>query len=294
MAYIGYLFFRAAVFFLSRLPFAVLYVLSDILRVLFYYVTGYRKKVVFDNLRRCFPEKTEAEIAGIAWKFYRNFCDILVENIKIFNLSPDELSRRCRLLNTGTAENLYQNGQSIIAVTGHYCNWEWCAVISRSVKIKIITIYRPLANAHINQYGLQSRMAYGMLFVPNHQTSATFEQYKNQPAVYTFLADQNPGKMSKAIWTTFFNQPTACPVGPEKHAMLHNYPVYYLYLQRVKRGYYTMELIKLTDTPATTQPGEITAAYMHTLENIIKQKPENWLWTHRRWKHQKPPQTPPD
>jgi len=291
--YIGYIFFRVAVFFLSRLPFAALYILSDALRVLLFSVLGYRKKIVLQNLRRCFPDKSEQEIQTIAWKFYRNFCDVTLESIKTFHLSPHELQRRAQFLSQSVADELYQKKQSIVAICSHYANWEWCAVVGLHARQKALTIYRPLANPYINRYGLQSRQAFGMTFVPNHQTSITFENHKDQTIAVTFLADQNPGSIKKAYWVQFFNQPTACPYGAEKHARANNLPVYYVQVSRVKRGFYTITMSLLHPNAAQAAEGEITQLFMTTLEKHIRQKPEDWLWTHRRWKHQPPDATTP-
>lgn len=288
MAYIGYLFFRVAVFFISRLPFPVLYALSDVLRFLFFYVFRYRKKIVLQNIKRCFPEKSDSEIREIAWKFYRNFCDITLESIKTFHLSPDELKARANFVSAGLADKLYAEKQSFIAICAHYANWEWCAAVGLYAKQKAITIFRPLANPYINAYGLKSRQAFGMTFTPNHQTSLAFEQHKDQTIGVTFLADQNPGSLKKAYWVRYFNQDTACPYGPEKHARQNNLPVYYVRVQRVKRGYYSIEMFPLVEHPNDLPEGDITQKFMSTLEEFVRNKPEDWLWSHRRWKHTKP------
>ncbi|QQS27674.1 MAG: lipid A biosynthesis acyltransferase [Sphingobacteriales bacterium] len=288
MAYIGYLLFRFAVFIISRIPFPLLYGVSDILRFLMFHVFGYRKKIVLANLRRCFPAKTEIEIQNIAWKFYRNFCDITLESIKTFHLSAKEIKKRANFLSTGLANDLYERNQSFIAICAHYANWEWCAAVGLYARQKAITIFRPLANPYINAYGLKSRETFGMKFVPNHQTSLTFEQHRHQTIAVTFLADQNPGSIKKAYWVKYFDQDTACPYGPEKHAHNNNLPVYYVRVERIKRGYYNIELIPLAENPKDYAEGEITQKYMSLLEQIVKNKPEDWLWTHRRWKHKKP------
>lgn len=290
MQYLIYLFFLCSVYFIAIIPFWLLYQFSNILAFLFNYVFRYRKKVIITNLRNSFPEKSDKEIHTIAKKAYKNLTDIIVESIKGFTISDKEIQKRFKIKNPEFLNEYFYNGKSVIGVTGHYGNWEWGAIAgSLQIKHKAIAIYKPLTNKYIDNFLKRTRAENGTLLKSIRKTTETFKKYKNQSCIFILVADQSPSAVKKAYWTNFLNQDTACLHGPEKHARNNNYPVFYLNIQRVKRGYYEITAEKLLEEPAITQEGEVTQKYMKRLEEIIKEKPENWLWSHKRWKKKRKP-----
>ncbi len=280
-----YFIFLISIYIIAIIPFWVLYPLSNFLSFLFYHVFKYRKSVIINNLKNSFPEKTDKEIKSIAKKTYVNLTDLIVESIKTFTMSTKTVKKRFKVINPEILDDYHQKEQSIIGVTGHYGNWEWGAMAgSLQIKHRAIAIYKPLKNKYIDEYIRKTRAENGTLLKSIHKTTETFENFKNQTCIFLLVADQSPSAVKKAIWVDFLNQDTACLHGPEKHATNNNYPVVYLDIQRVKRGYYELKIEKLVEEPVKTKEGEITKLYMNKLEEIIRKKPEDWLWSHKRWK----------
>lgn len=294
--FILYLLFLFFIGLFAILPFRVIYVISDGLRFLLFYVIGYRKKVVYSNLRRSFPEKDEAEIHRIAKRFYNHLADVLVESIKGFAMTRKQVYNRHHLINPEVVQEYINHGQSVIGVVAHYNNWEWGSM-SGSVNLDadVMILYKPLSNPFIDRFLTNIRKSFGTELVSIFRTYKGFKERQNKPYLYVLAADQSPSKVRKAYWVDFLNQDTACLHGPEKYARLYNYPVFYLNIQKVKRGYYTVSGELLTERPADLPDGEVTRLYMKRLEQSIKQAPEYWLWSHRRWKkkHSKQPENSP-
>lgn len=269
-------------------PLRLLYVFSNILYYFFYYVYRYRKTIVLANLSRAFPEKEPEEIVRIARAFYRHFCDIAVESVKAFSLSRKQILRRYKLINPEILDTLYAEKKSVIAVLGHYNNWEWGSIAASSqLKHKPVAFYKPLSNKLIDDYIEETRAKSGTELISISHTTKSFDDYRHLPAMFLMVADQSPSNLARAVWVRFLNQDTATLHGPEKHAVRTGMPVYFVDVRKVRRGYYEVMLELLVSDPASTRPGEITERYMKALENQIIRKPEYWLWSHRRWKHKR-------
>ena len=285
MQFLTYFLLRAFIFLFSIIPFSILYVFSDGIYFLVYFLTGYRKKIVFQNLRNSFPEKSEKEISLIAQKFYHHLCDILVESIKAFSMKEDEVVKRYKYENSGFLDELYRQGKSAICVGGHYSNWEWSGIASGTqLKHLPVGFYKPLSNKLVDALVRKTRVRGRSLLVSITNTAAVFSKDYGEPALFYMVADQSPSSVRLAYWMQFLNQDTAVLHGPEKYARLYDFPVVFAYPQKIKRGYYKLEFIMLVENPSKTAPGEITRIYMNTLERIIQDKPEFYLWSHRRWK----------
>ena len=266
-------------------PFFIFYIFADVIYYLLYYVFGYRKKVVISNLTKVFPEKTPQEIQQLTKKFYKNLADIMLESIKGFSAPLSELVKRYKVVNPEMLDEYYEKNQDVILVGAHYTNWEWGA-LSTGVQLKhqLIALYKPLSNKYIDKYMKERRAAWNMQLASIYWTTKVFDAKRDKPVGIIMLADQCPTKLNHAYYVDFLGQDTACLHGPEKHARRKNLPLIYVNMQRVKRGYYELTAEKLVDTPQDLDDGQITAKYMKRLEEIILEKPENWLWSHRRWK----------
>ena len=285
MNYLEYLFLRSLYFLTSIIPFRILYVLSNLCAFLMQYIIRYRVDIVSGNLKNAFPEKSYNEINIIVRKFYKNLCDVTLESIRGYSLSPKQLMKRYQFLNPDEANKYYEEGRDIIIALSHYCNWEWGTQISGSVfKHKLVSLYKPLSNNYTDRYIRKLRMRRNMELLSIYDSKYIFRSKGNKPLAYFFVSDQNPGNIKKAIWIKFLKQDTACLNGPEHYARLFNLPVIYADIQRTERGYYTVEMQEICSKPDETLPGEITERYMRKLEGIIIKKPEDWLWSHRRWK----------
>jgi KDO2-lipid IV(A) lauroyltransferase len=274
---------------LSFLPFGLLYPISNCLYFIIYYVVQYRRKVVFQNLSNAFPQKNEAEINQISKAFYQHFCDLIVETIKLFQISPEELRLRCKIKNPDLVQAYAAAGKSLIIPAGHFNNWEMAAAAtSLELPHQVIAIYAPLKNRFFDEQLRQSRARFGLHLLPQKQVKVGLKKDPNRLRAILFAADQSPTSSRVAYWTTFLNQETGVMVGTEKYAKQYDYPVVFGKVKKIKRGYYEFEFIPLEEQPKNTSFGEISEKHTRTLEEAIKEQPPNWLWSHKRWKKKKP------
>jgi len=284
---IAKLFYYFLILPISLLPYTVLYIISDILFLVLYRITGYRKEIVFINLKRSFPKKNEQELRRIMSKFYRHLCDIIMEGIKGFSISEKQLRKRLIIKNPEFSNYFADKGRSIIFVGGHYNNWEICAqAFSMYSNHKCIGIYKPLSDEFLDQKIYTSRSKYGMNLVSMKQTKKSFEEEGGVKAI-VFGSDQNPSNPKRAHWMSFLNQDTAVLFGVEKYSKEYNWPVVYVSIKKVKRGHYEVEYSLITDNPAEQPHGKITEDFTKRLEEDIINQPEYWLWSHKRWKHKR-------
>ncbi len=272
----------------SLLPLRVLFLFSDLFYVIIRLV-GYRRKVIDENLKYSFPEKTDKEITSIRNKFYRHFCDLLVETTKIQNMSEKEMRRRVHFSNVDYLEKANKEGKDVIGVMSHYCNWEWVTSLNLYIEAVGCDVYRPLKNKPFDAYMLKLRAKWGNL---NFTMKATMREViklrrQDKRFVLGLIADQSPGKPEIQYWTSFLNQNTAVLTGPEKIAKVTKSRVVYFDMRKIKRGYYQVDIVPLVQDSENSKPHEITDAYVSYLESVIKEKPEYWLWSHRRWKYSK-------
>ncbi|MBN2616260.1 MAG: lysophospholipid acyltransferase family protein [Bacteroidales bacterium] len=268
------------------IPFRLLYVFSDFTRFLLYRVIGYRKKVVDQNLRQSFPDWDEDQLRKVTHNTYKNLTDIFIEGIKTFTLSGKNAAKRYKILNPELLEKYYHQNKSIIFVLGHYGNWEWgtLGVPLQVIYDEMVILYKPLSNQYIDRYIRKTRSRTGASLVSIYQTAESFKRQKEKPAIFVLVADQSPGNSKNVIWTQFLGQDTAFLQGPEKYATALDLPVIYVDIQRAKRGYYELELSVLCERPRELTKGELTKMYAQKLESIIQEHPDDWLWSHRRWK----------
>ena len=272
---------------LSLLPYPLLYLLSDIIFLIMYRVIGYRKEVVITNLTNSFPNKSKQELKKIMSDFYRHLCDIIMESVKGFTISEKQLRERLIIKNPEFSNYFADKGQSIIFVGGHYNNWEICAqAFAMYSSHKCIGIYKPLSNAFINNKIYTSRSKYGMHLISMKQTKKSFEE-GNEAKAIVFGSDQNPANPKRAHWLQFLNQDTSVLFGVEKYAKEYNWPVVFVSISKVKRGYYEVEYSLITDKTTEQPHGKITEDFTKRLEQDIINQPEYWLWSHKRWKHKR-------
>lgn len=275
---------------ISSLPFFVLYGVSNFLFLILYHLIGYRKKIVLDNIKHSFPDKTEKEQETICRQFYKHFCDLIVESIKTFSISEKEMLKRVTCKNPEVINKYYDENRSVIIAGGHFNNWELFAVaIDSLIKHKAIGIYKPLSNLYFDKKMQNTRGKYGLKMISTREVKRLFEKEKSNLNAIIFGIDQSPSNPKSAYWLNFLNQDTAVLFGTEKYAKDYNYPVLYGRLNKEKRGHYSFELFDVTDKPQETAYGEITEKATKLLEDDICKSPQYWLWTHRRWKHNRSP-----
>jgi KDO2-lipid IV(A) lauroyltransferase len=274
---------------LSFLPFWALQRMSDFLYYIMYYLVGFRKKVVYQNLSNSFPEKNNKEIIQIAKKFYRHLCDLIVESVKLFSISREEVINRCKFVNPELLDFFYEQNRSIIIVAGHYNNWEiFAQSCNLQMKHQAVGIYTPLTNPYFEKKFSASRGRYKVVLLQKNDVKEYFRTNSDQLLAVVFGTDQSPSSGTKRVyWTTFLNQETAVMYGSEKYAREYNFPVIFARMIKVKRGSYEIRFELLEENPATSDYGVITEKHTRALEKQILEQPEFWLWTHRRWKRKK-------
>jgi Kdo2-lipid IVA lauroyltransferase/acyltransferase len=287
LAAIGYFIAIPFIYILSLLPFPVLYLLSDVVYVLFFYVIGYRKKVVLQNLRNSFPEKSDEEINVICKNFYHYFCDLFLETFKTLTISRQKMLERCQF-NPRSLQLLHKMAsekKSVILVMGHWGNWEWGGnTFSMMSRQQLYVIYHPLKNKYFDALMYRMRSRFGSKLIAMRNTFKEMLAHKAEITATAFIADQTP-QPDNAYWTTFLNQDTPVFKGTEVIAKKLQMPVLYTSVKRLKRGYYELNVEMLAEFPQQTDDGEISEMHTRRLEQDIMAQPEIWLWSHRRWKH---------
>ncbi len=272
------------------LPMRINYILSDFFFLLTYYVVQYRKKVVRKNLKNSFPDKSEEERLKIEKKFFRHLCDTFIETLCFYRFSSEEAKRRCRFLNPELANDYMRQGRPVVAFLGHYNNWEWMTNWLLFSEYRFYPIYKKLKSKAFERFYVNLRSRFGAIPLERADTyRQLIKDAKNGVPTFTaFLADQTPRINDIQYWTTFLNQDTAVITGLEKIARKTNAVVIGVHMRKIKRGYYEVEYSLITDNPKDTAKFEISEKCTGYLEKIIIEKPEYWLWSHKRWKHKKP------
>ena len=284
----SYLILRFTVVLFSLIPFKILYFFSDGIAFFMYKVLHYRYAIIYSNLKNAFPEKSDTELELIIKKTYLNLSDLMVESIKGMSLDLSEIVRRYHVKNPEIINQVFEKNQSAIGLTSHYNNWEWGAYATSSqIKMHVTAVFKPFNNKYVNRYLYRVRTRFNAQIVSMSQTGRAIIENRDKPTLFVLIADQNPSSMSHYHWVNFLNQDTICFDGPERIAKKTNYPVLYFGIERVKRGFYEIEGIVLFENPKTAALSEITQVYMQALEKQIHNEPQNWLWSHRRWKRKK-------
>ncbi len=273
------------VYVISLLPFWVLYRFADVLFVVLYYVIGYRRAVVNDNLRNAFPEKTDQERREIARRFYQFLPDLIVEAIKMRTISADEIKKRVSVNNSEELERHLRAGKGVVGVSAHYANWELgIHLLNQMTDQPVLIIYKPLHNKAVDSVFNAIRSRFGAIMVPMKQTLRKIVAHRHTPHISMLLADQTPLHRDSDYFISFLNQETLVYTGAEKIAKMMDFPVVFCHMDRIKRGYYRCTFTTLVENPAAIPGHGITDIHNKFTEDIIRRKPEWWLWSHRRWK----------
>lgn len=274
----------------SLLPLRVLYFFSDVAFFLICYVFGYRKQVVMDNLRQAFPEKTEKERIKIARKFYRNFTDTFIETIKMISASDSYIEKRVHG-NWEVLNQYYESGRSLQIHLGHNFNWEWANLTApKKVKYLFLVVYMPISSKIMDRLFYKLRSRSGSKLLSATKMREAFMPYRDLQYILTLAADQNPGNPSKAWWFDFLGRPAPFVKGPEKGARAKNTVVVFAFIHKPRRGYYEIVFSLAEENPVSLLEKELTKRFVRYLEDVIRQYPDMWLWSHRRWKHEWKPE----
>ncbi len=274
---------------MALLPLWMLHIKARFLFFLIYYVLRYRRKITFENLQNSFPEKSLQERKKIARQYYQNLADLIVEFIKIKHISRKSINKHMFIKNPEVLSELYRQGKSVFIAIGHCGNWEWLGKkLALNAEHRLFAVVKPLSDPYFNRYMNDLRVRF---HAPNliefKKTYRTLLKNRESLNAVVIAADQTPTRSEINFWTTFLNQETPFFKGIEKMSKALDYAVLYFDIQRVRRGYYAIEIMPVCVEASKTEPNQITEKYVSLLEQSIRSRPDNWLWSHRRWKHKK-------
>lgn len=287
MQYLVFLLVYPLLWGISILPFPLLYLFSDFVYVLMYYVVGYRKRTVRGNLALAFPNLSAKERLVIEKKSYRHLCDMFLEMIKTMTISRNEIDRRFKFTNLDLYKELEKQPKSIAIMIAHYATYEWVISMNRYISFKGFAIYKKLANPHFDKLVRDIRSKFHAELITTKETIPVIEQNEKNGifGIYGFASDQSP-KASKAFhWTHFMNIKTPVHTGAEMLAKKFDMNVVFLKVKKVKRGHYEATFEILSTDARNVPDYNITDAFLERVEKQIYEAPEYYLWTHKRWKH---------
>ena len=274
---------------ISRLNFTSIYLISDLLYYILYYIFSYRKKVVRKNLELAFPEKSKKERRRIERENFRNLTDIFLETFKSNNIKEKDLIERFSFKNPELLEKIYNNNQEVIVMCSHYCSWEWVFVIQKITKFKINAIYKKLSNKYFDKWTKDRRSRYGANMISTKDTYREVSRLSKLKSLnfYGFASDQSPKKSKAVYWGKFLNNWVPIHTGAEVIAKKYNMATVFMDVQKVKRGYYEASFSLITEKPNSFKKFELTDKYIEFVEKQVRNKPEYYTWTHKRFKHRK-------
>ena len=276
---------------ISRLPWSLFYVLCDLVYYFVYYVIAYRKKTVTDNLFLVFPEKSKKEIFKIRKEFYKHMCDMFLEMIKTMTISKEEMIKRFKIIEPQTYKNLEANQKSIMVLMGHYASYEWAIAAHEVVDFPIIGVYKKIKNKYFDKLVHRIRARFNAKLIPASKAIQEIAKHKNHGELYSygFVADQSPKLTLSYYWTDFMGIKVPAFLGGEALAKRLDMAVAYLQVKKVGRGYYEAKFIPITENAKNCEDHFITKTYLKMLEQQIREEPQYYLWTHKRWKHRNAP-----
>jgi Kdo2-lipid IVA lauroyltransferase/acyltransferase len=275
--------------FISRLPMWALYAFSSFLYLLAFYVVRHRHQVIREQLKKVFPDWSDADRERIHKQFLKNFCDVLVEVWKSVSMSEADMRARMQIVNLEAARRYLDAGQSLMFVTSHLGNWEWLLQgVTLQLGYPVDAAYKPLHDPWAERLMLEVRSRFGARLVPAKELLADFLKRRGIVRAIAMNADQAPVSTDKRYWTRFLGQDTAFYIGAEQIARATRLPILYVGVRRIRRGYYEVELKTLWDGRERVPPNTVTERYARTCEVDVLKRPADWLWSYRRWRLKKP------
>jgi len=289
MQFLIYILIYPFLWLISMLPFPLLYAFSDFIYLILYYVIGYRKKTVRENLAMAFPNLSEKERLIIEKKSFHHLCDMFLEMAKTMTISEKEINKRFKYTNLDVYLDLEKKGKSIALMCAHYASYEWVLSMNNHITFKGYGIYKKIANPYFDKLVKDIRAKFKAYLITTKETKPTIEQnaINKVLGVYGFASDQTPRRSDNLYWYTFMGIETPIHFGAEMLAKRYNMNVINLNVTKVKRGYYEATFEVLSEDVKTVPNYKISEMFMQRVEQQIYKAPEFYLWTHKRWKHKK-------
>ncbi len=283
---IMYYLLYAFLYLFSLLPFFIIYGISDFAAFVLYRLVKYRRDVVFANISTAFPEKSDADKEVIVKQFYRDFTDNFLETLKLLSMSGATLDKRM-MMDMTACNKLAAEGKNLQFNSGHQMNWEYASVaVSRHLQVPWLAVYKRIRSRPVERLFLKIRSRFGAVMVAVQDYKFRMATLMKQQYALGLIADQNPSKAETAYWLNFFGRPTPFLPGSDKGARRNRTAVVFVNVIKLKRGYYKLDLIIVTDDAGKLADGQLTRMYRDFLEECIREQPSIYLWSHRRWKHE--------
>lgn len=282
--------FRFFAIVIAKTPFFIVHVFSNVLTFVFYRLVRYRRDVVRENLVNSFPEKETREIDIIEKRFYKHLVDIILEILKVTGMTKSDLRSRVSFKNKEVLDRLYDENRSVFLMTGHIGNWEWAgSMIGLNCGFKGVGIAKPLSDPYFDHFMTEKvrKRFFPLDMLASNQTFRELIRRRNEVLSVFIVADQTPMASEINFWTPFLNQETGFFLGVEKMSKSLDYAVVYMDTRKKGRSRYEICFTVITEDAKSTEEREITTRYAQLLERSIINQPENWLWSHRRWKHKR-------
>lgn len=272
---------------ISKLPFPLLYFISDGVYVLLYHILGYRKKVVRHNLALVFPEKDLQERLQLEKKFYKHLCDMFLEMIKTMGISDKSLQKRFVFTNLEVLQKLEAKKKSVMLMFPHYASWEWVIALDKHIASKGYAVYQKIENKYFDTLVRKIRQKFGTTLITTRETRDMVTQNKNEGilSMYGILSDQSPMPKKALLWTPFMGITAPAHTGAETLCRKLNLPAVYLKVSKIKRGHYCGTFHLIAENPGELPKFELTKTFLKMVETSIREAPEYYFWTHKRWKH---------
>ncbi len=272
---------------ISKLPWRLFYMFSSCVYIFTYYIIGYRKKIVTENLTLVFPDKSQKEIKKIRKGFYKHMCDMFLEMIKSLSISKEEMTKRFKIIEPETFKSLQSKNKSIIVLMGHYASYEWAIAAQFELDFPIVAVYKRIRNRYFDQLAHRIRGKFNNRLIESHDVikEITRDKVNNNLCAYGMLSDQSPKLKNAHYWTNFMGIKVPVITGGEVISKRLDMAVTYLKVEKVKRGHYQAKFVTITENAKNCEDHFITKTYIKKLEEQIHNKPELYLWTHKRWKH---------
>lgn len=295
MQFLVYVLIYPLLWSISKLPFRLLYLLSDFVFVLLYYVIGYRKKTVRENIQLALPHLSKKERLRIEKNSYKHLCDMFLEMIKTMSLSQKEMDKRFQYTNLDTYKDLEKKGKSIALLCAHYASYEWVISMNRHISFAGYAIYKKIANPYFDKLVKDIRSKFQAYLITTKETAEVMQKnYEEKKlSVYGFAGDQSPKAIKAYHWAPFMGINVPVHTGAEMLAKRFDMNVVFLKVKKVKRGYYEASFEVFSENVRTVPNYEISDKFLRRVEQQILEAPEYYLWTHKRWKHRdKAPKAP--
>jgi len=274
---------------ISKLPFRLFYWFSDCIYILVYYIIGYRKKIVRNNILIALPHESEEKRLVIEKKFYQHMCDMFLEMIKTMSISSEEMKERFKITNIELLKEYEQKNKSIILLAAHYASWEWLLSINESTSFKCYGVYKKVNNKYFDAKVRAIRSKFKSVLVTTDNTIALINDNEKNGvmSLYGLASDQSPQVHKTFHWQQFMGITVPVHTGAEMLAKRYDLEVVFAKVKKVKRGYYEATFVPIANNPKSIPDYEITDAYLKEVEQQILEAPEFYFWTHKRWKHRR-------